>query len=115
MLFGLLGLIVPVIPKVFLGYLHEKGKINNMLFQSEMDRREKILELRLAQYQHWIAWLPAFLIEMGTAVYILAVFLSSIFHRPDLGPLKMPPDFIWVLMTVVASMFFTQVTKRLFK
>lgn len=115
MILGLLGLIVPIIPTVFLGYLKEKGKINNMIFESEMDRRHQITQIRIAQYQHWIAWLPVFLIEMSTAAYIMGVFGTSILQIPEYGPLEMPEDFKWVLMTVVGSMFFTRVTKSWFK
>lgn len=115
MILGLLGLIVPIIPTVFLGYLKEKGKVNNMIFESEMARRDAIVQIRLAQYQHWIAWLPVFLIEMSVASYIIAVFGTSILQIPEYGPLKMPQDFIWVMMTVIGSMFFTRVTKSWFK
>lgn len=115
MILGLLGLIVPIIPTVFLGYLKEKGKINNMIFESEMGRREAIMQIRIAQYQHWIAWLPVFLIEMGVAAYVLDVIITSMLHYPELGPLEMPEDYKWVLMTVIGSMFFQRVTKSWFK
>lgn len=111
-MFALLGLILPLVPNVLMGWLKERGKLDNRLIDAEMQRRELIAQVTIAQYEHWIAWLPRFLIEMGVAAYVLDVFITSMLHIPKWGPLKMPPDFVWVLMTVIGGMFFTSIARK---
>ena len=112
---ALLGLVLPLVPNVVMGWLREKNKIDNRLIDAEMQRRELIAQVAIAQYEHWIAWLPRFIIEMCVALYVAAVFGSSILHIPQYGPLKMPADFVWVLTTVIGGMFFTAISRKFLK
>lgn len=112
---GLLGLILPILPTMLVNYLRVKNSVDVKLIDAEMQRRELMQQIYLAQYEHWIAWLPRFVIEMSVAAYIAAVFGSSILHLPQYGPLKMPTDFIWVLTVVVGCMFAQAIGRRFLK
>ncbi len=115
MLLGILSLVAGVLPKVFLGYLQARNTKEIAWITAEQERRRLLAEIAIAQYQHPVAWVPRFLIELGVSLYIVDVIATSMLHLPQYGPLKMPDLFIWVLTTVVGAMFLRDIANRLFK
>lgn len=57
-----------------------------------------------AQLGHPIAWVPRFLIELGAALYIGAIFIDSVFDLPG-AVLALPTNEAALLGVIVSGMF----------
>lgn len=114
MLFTFLGLILKFLPGPIFEYLKDKNVVEKTKIIAETRRRELQAEIVLKENDHWIAWLPRFIIALSVAVYTAQVLVSSMLHLPAYGPLKLPSDFIAVLLTVISALFIEKLT-RIFK
>lgn len=108
---AILGLFLRFLPGPIFDYLKDKNVVERTRIEAETRRRKYQADILLKESEHWIAWLPRFTIAMSVALYTSQVLITSMFHIPAYGPLKLPPDFIWVLMNVISGLFILQAVK----
>lgn len=108
---AILGLLLRWLPGPIFDYLKDKNVVERARITAETKRRELQAEIVLKENDHWIAWLPRFIIAMSVALYTAQVLVSSMFHLPAYGPLKLPSDFIAVLLTVISALFIEKITR----
>lgn len=107
----LIGLVLRYLPGPIFEYLKDKNVVERAKITAEVRRRELQAEIVLKENDHWIAWLPRFIIALFVALYTAQVLVSSMLHLPAYGPLKLPSDFIAVLLTVISALFIEKITR----
>ena len=111
MIISILTLFLKVLPGPIFDWLKSKNVVEQYKIEAEVKRRKYQADILLKESEHWIAWLPRFIIALFVALYTAQVLITSMFHIPAYGPLKLPPDFIWVLMNVISGLFLLQAVK----
>jgi hypothetical protein len=112
MIYAILSLFLKFLPGPIFDYLKDKNVVEKTRIEAETRRRKYQAEVLIKESEHWIAWLPRFIIAMSVALYTAQVLVSSMLHQPAYGPLKLPTDFIAVLLTVIGALFLDRITKR---
>lgn len=105
------GLLKPI-----LGHIEKKADSANeklrIELQEEIKRREAQRDVLIAETEHWIAWLPRFLIGMSVALYIAGIFLVSTFQIQWVV-LQVPAEMEAVMSVVVGGLFLERTAKIL--
>lgn len=116
MLLAILGMLLPVIPKVLVEWTKAKAEATNNALaiqaQEEIERRKLIRDIQVKETEHWIAWFPKFLLGMSVSIYASSIFLVSTFGLPWVV-LEVPSEMNWVLTVVVGGWFLESSVKRL--
>lgn len=108
MILSILGMFLSVLPDAFVDYTVKKAEGKNETLRirahDEQERRKVQRDIIVKEADHWIAWLPRFLISMSVALYVLAIFLVSIFQIPW-TVLQVPAAMEEVVWIVIGALF----------
>lgn len=114
MILAILGLFLRALPGPIIGYLERKASSRNEALrieaEQEIARRVAQREVLLKEADHWIAWLPRFLIASSVAIYVTAIFAVSIFQLPWVV-LQVPDEMEPVMSVVVGGLFLEKITR----
>lgn len=119
----MLALILPMVLKWLPGgilqpilqHLQHKADSKNEALRIEVERelglRQAQRDVLIKESEHWIAWLPRFLIGMSVAIYIAAIFAVSTWQLPFVV-LRVPDAMEQVMWIVVGAYFLDKTVSR---
>lgn len=114
MILAILGLFLKALPGPILGYLERKAASQNETLRIEVQREIELRNLQrgvlLKEADHWIAWLPRFVLAMSVSLYYGGVFLVSTFGI-SWTILQVPNEVEAVGVVVVGALFLEKVTR----
>lgn len=114
MILSILGMLLSSLPDFLVDYTVKKAEGQNenlrIRAQDEQQRRTTQRDVLIKEADHWIAWVPRFMISFAVALYVLAIFLVSIFQIPW-TVLQVPAAMEEVVWIVISALFLEKVTR----
>ena len=111
LLLGVVSIFAKVLPTAFLQYMQAKSNVQIAGIKAEVARRQLQQEVLLKETEHWIAWLPRFVMGMSIAVYLASVIFVSIFHELHWVVKALPKDFVQIMYVIVGGYFLENITR----
>lgn len=111
MILGVLKLFLTLLPGPVFEYLKSRNVLEMAVIKAETERRRLQQEIILKENDHWIAWLPRFLIGFSVAVYVASVFFVSVFWELGLEIKEVPDLFKEVMLMVIGGLFLEKITR----